>query len=539
MIRLLFTLFFIGLLGLNQTTAQCGKRYQERYFNSIQIFRDVVYSQNAPALIAATLTTETTINKDLVMDIFTPPVTDTVTKRPVVILAHGGGFINVAFMGGTVLVGTMDNEDVQALADTLAHWGFVTASIEYRLGFNVASPSSLKRAVWRGAQDMSAAMRFFRKNANWFNIDTDRIFTGGSSAGAFCAIHSTFVDDAERIPESFELVPILKKDLGRLHSRPVVELTSFNPFSGNNVLGDDVDSLATGIAAYWGAIADLDWLHMGNNKAPMIMFHGTNDIVVDHECKRPFSGVILTAPVTCGSSKIDSVMNVYNMPHETHIEQGLGHEYWGVLNGDWLPSGPNAYWRDIIDKTSNYFYRIMQPAAPSVTGPDTVMSMVNYTYSIVNPDPNMSYCWEVTGGVIVSPVTNGNSIQVQFYSTTNQGFVTARAVDRAQVASPNALWVSTVRTNIAVNKLPAAILKAQIQPNPMHSQGSLVLESNQSVQLQAVVHNMLGQVIWQQAIDVFPGSTTINLPVDQLRAGTYSMGLSHPTGQWTQRFIVQ
>ena len=75
-----------------------------------------------------------------------PPVTDTVRNRPVVLLGHGGGFINVAFMGGTVMVGTMDNEDVQALADTLAHWGYIAAVIEYRLGFNLGTDKKYQKA---------------------------------------------------------------------------------------------------------------------------------------------------------------------------------------------------------------------------------------------------------------------------------------------------------------------------------------------------------------------------------------------------------
>lgn len=517
-------LLFLLVTNLTQElTAQCEARYKSRYFNNIQVFRDVEYSLDAPALIAASLTTETTINKDLVMDIFTPPVTDTVSQRPVVILAHGGGFINVAFMGGTVLVGTMDNEDIQALADTLAHWGFVTASIEYRLGFNIGSPSSLKRAVWRGAQDMSAAIRFFRKNATWFKVDPERIFVGGSSAGAFCAIHSTFVDYTERLPESYELVPILKKDLGALHSRPVVELTSFNPFAGTSVLADDVDSIPQGIAAYWGAIADLSWMAHGNNKAPMVMFHGTNDLIVNYKCAKPFSGVVLTAPNTCGTYKMDSLMTALNMPHNTYFAPGEGHEYWGALNGDWLASGPNAYWPDIINKTTDYLYDLMRPIAPTINGPDTVLPTTNYTYSIANPNSNHTYCWEVTGGVIVSPVINGPTIEVEFFNTSTQGFVAASAVDPAEIVSTIGLKYSAVTTNINVDQIATPNTNVQIQPNPARQNCQLIIDHKKEEKATIDLFNTLGQKIQTQSLNLSIGKTGTMLNLQELPKGVYRL----------------
>jgi len=519
--------------------SQCGERYVSRVFNSVQKFEDVVYSKDAPALLGASLTTETTYNKDLIMDIYAPPVTDTVSNRPAVIIAHGGGFVNVAFMGGTVLVGTMDNEDVQALADTLAHWGFVTASIEYRVGFNVLSGSSLKRAVWRGSQDMSAAVRFFRKNASWLGVDPNRVFVGGSSAGAFCCIHSTFVDYTERLPESYEITPILKKDLGALHGRPVVELTGTNPFVGNSVLGDDVDSIPQGIAAYWGAIADTSWLHQGNNKAPMIMFHGTNDIVVNYECSKPFSGVILVAPTTCGSRVMDSLMTAHNMPHELHTAQGEGHEYWGALNGDWTSSGPNAYWEDIISETADYFYELMRPAAPLINGPDSVAPQTNYTYTIANPQAGYTYCWEVNGGVIVSPTTNGASIEVQFYNGTTQGFVTARAIDAAQVASNKGLTASVVDASVSVERLAAAALDWSIAPNPASNYVVLELKSTTSRSASISLVNALGQEVKQLTTYLDSGANRINLSLENLEAGMYWVRLRTDNKQDVRSLILK
>jgi acetyl esterase/lipase len=442
-------------------------------------------------------------------------------------------------MGGTRLVGTMDNEDIQALADTLAHWGYVTASIEYRLGFNVGSPSSLKRAVWRGAQDMSAAIRFFRKNANWFQIDPERVFVGGSSAGALCALHSTFVDDSERLAESFEITPIVKKDLGKMHSRPVVELTGTNPFVGTNVLGDDVDSLPQGVAAYWGAIADLDWIHQGNNKAPVIMFHGTNDLIVPYKDGKPFSGVILTAPEMYGSHLLDSVMTQYNMPHEIYAAPGEGHEYWGALNGDWTLSGPNAYWQDIINKTGNYFYQIMKPATPQITGIDTIAHSVNTTYTIVNPIAGYQYCWEVQNGVIVSPVTNGTSVDVQFYNISGPGFVTARAIDLAQVASEKGAAITVITPSVAVRQINTKLTEMTLLPNPATTTGYLNIETTTTAVARITLTNMLGQIAQQKSYELRAGGNTIELDLSRLPKGIYTVHAIMEGEELVERLVVE
>lgn len=527
--------------------ANCPRRYRERVFNSVQVYRDVVFSKDAPKLLTASLGIETTYNTDLVMDIYMPPPTDTVTNRPVVVLAHGGGFVNVAFMGGTVLVGTKDNEDIQALADTLAHWGYVAASVEYRTGFDVLSGTSIKRAVWRGSQDVSAAIRFFRKNRQWFGIDAQRVFVGGSSAGAFASLHATFVDGAERIPESFEQTPIVMTDLGDLHSRPVVELTGFNPFTGNNVLGNDVDSIAQGVVAYWGAIAETNML-IGNNQAPTIMFHGTDDIVVDAECAQPFSSLILVAPVTCGTIPMDSAMSAIGLQHETYLEQGEGHEYWGALNGDWLSSGPNAFWRDMIEKTSWFFHKLMRPATPQISGAGAAQPQSIQTYSIVNPPANMRYCWEVTNGTIVgNPPANATSIQVLWSAQQGLGSVRVSAIDVAEAVSLQRVYNVNVNINAIGIEENSAEGSAQllVAPNPVPDGSALTLRwtdgrTDTENPVNITLYDLHARRIYTieiPAADLLTGAA-LPLPAD-LPAGIYSLHWQQGTRQGVQKLMLQ
>ena len=68
--------------------------------------------------------------EDLMLDVYEPNGDtlangDSVTDRPLVLLAHGGSFIG----------GSKTGSDVVPLAESFAKMGYVVASINYRLGF--------------------------------------------------------------------------------------------------------------------------------------------------------------------------------------------------------------------------------------------------------------------------------------------------------------------------------------------------------------------------------------------------------------------
>jgi len=512
---LLRAIIFLIAVPMAFSQTDCGNRYKERTFSSIQIFRNVVYSKNAPKLIAATLGSETVIGKDLVMDIFMPPPTDSVVNRPLVIVAHGGGFIDVAFMGGTLLVGNKDNDDVQALCDTLAHWGYVTACIEYRTGFDVASSASIKRAVWRGAQDMSAAMRFFRKNASWFNIDPNKIFIGGSSAGAFCAIHSTFADYQERIPETYQQ-SIFMANLGAMHSRPVVALTGFNPFSGNNTSANDVDSLPTAMVSFWGAIADTAFI-AGNNKAPIKMFHGTSDPVVSSQCAQPFASVVLAAPVCCGSEIMNIALNNSNVDHQMTLEPGQGHEYWGALNGMWMPNSPNSFWLPIIESTAGFFYDYMRPPTPQIIGPNACAPNTVYNFSVSNPNPGSDYCWEVSSGNIVSSNVNSSSIDVIFDSIQISANVKCIERDRSDILSLQRIKGVNISSSVAVAFTNDLENSFRIFPNPADDWVNFELDKEPQGNELLIFSDFMGRELMAIEVD----KKIISIPLQNFASGNY------------------
>jgi acetyl esterase/lipase len=91
-------------------------------------------------------------NVDLYMDIFEPSG-DTLDQRPLIILCFGGGFLS----------GSKDHWSIRLLAQELAKRGFVTATMDYRLGMNIFDRFLAMRAVYRGVQDGRSAVRFFRR----------------------------------------------------------------------------------------------------------------------------------------------------------------------------------------------------------------------------------------------------------------------------------------------------------------------------------------------------------------------------------------
>ena len=293
--------------------SQC--RYFNRIFNNITRTADIIYG-NAPAITSFYISESFTTPQDLKLDLFRP-IPDLDPKRPLIIFAHSGGFIN----------GTKENQDMQALADTFAHYGYVTASMEYRLNFNLLSSNSSERAVWRGIQDGSAAVRFFKQNSVLFGIDTNKIFVMGSSAGAFLALGLAYVDDSERPANTFT-----SPNLGCKNC------------SGNNYPST---SKVAGIISCWGATKDTSWIQ-NNNNIPVQLFHGTMDGTVPFTEGYPFG--LATITYVRGSEEINEQLNRTSIYHEFYPAAGQDHEYWGTSNGTFVPTGPTIYWSDIINK---------------------------------------------------------------------------------------------------------------------------------------------------------------------------------------------
>ena len=239
-----------------QMNAQCaGNRYHDYIFPTAATpVSGVVYGSN--------LTYSNTV-QSLLLDVY-QPVGDVATNRALVIIAHGGSFVG----------GGRTGSDVVPLAVDLAKMGYVTASIDYRLGMthllSGGPPDSVDAgaAVMRATQDARAAVRFFRNNArtggNTYSIDTNNIFFGGVSAGGIMVLHLAYCDQESEFPAYVDTVG----QYG-LHG-------GIQGLSGNQ----GYPSTVKAIVNICGALGDTLWMHTGDT--PLLSFHGTADGTVPY-----------------------------------------------------------------------------------------------------------------------------------------------------------------------------------------------------------------------------------------------------------------
>jgi len=299
-------------------------RYIDEVFDNVVKTEDVVYG-NAPDLPFIFLFEWNTNDIDLDMDIY-EPAGDTLTNRPAIIFIHTGAFFS----------GHNELDDVVDLSIASAKRGYVSFNINYRLGLNILSAYSGERAVYRGTQDASAAIRYIREHHDVYNINPDKIFIWGSSAGSFIGLHLAYTEDDER-PES-TYGSGNDPDLGCIDC----EGNDYNHYSKPN-----------GLVSCWGAIGDLDWIDSENN-IPAIMFHGDLDPIVPFNSGYPFT-IDIALPIVYGSNLIHDKLNQYEIENELYVGEGELHEYWGAVNGNWF-GGPNDNYTEIIDNAYQFLY---------------------------------------------------------------------------------------------------------------------------------------------------------------------------------------
>jgi len=129
-------------------------------------------------------------------------------------------------------------------------------------------------AVYRGAQDCKAAVRFFRNRADSLMFDPNQIYMIGFSAGGFNAAHTAFWQSNE--------VPIF----------------AIPPGSGSFETGTSTPGVADTISGFVNVAGGLgDTLWMNGEKVAVACIHNLLDPVVPYQ-----NGTLFGTPVTFGAS---------------------------------------------------------------------------------------------------------------------------------------------------------------------------------------------------------------------------------------------
>lgn len=313
-------------------------------------------------------------NLDLKMDIYLPKK-DTLSRRPLIMFIHGGAFY----------FGSKNDLSIVEWCKHYASMGYVTASINYRVGFQ-PSLSGIERAGYRAVQDAHAAMRYLVANQDTYRIDTSMIFVGGSSAGAITSLNLGYMTEETRPSTTYKKGT--SKDLGTIES-----------------VGNDLKANFSlkGIVDMWGAVSTLDVLK--SNNIPIIAFHGNADKIVPYDYNYPFTGAKSLKKVLFnkmyGSSCIVEEAPKYNIQAKLYTFDGWDHSPHVNKDGS---LNDNFYF--IQNKMDGFFSDIIIPQKVDI------ISEQNSYYLSVSDVDNVS--WQADGGIITR--YDGNQVSVVWYA---------------------------------------------------------------------------------------------------------------------------
>lgn len=289
---------FLAVIGLlcglftNMAMAQ-GVRYAEPVFDEVNIETGIPFS----SAVKEGETTPTTLYLD-----FYEPEGDTLSARPLVITVFGGAFV----------AGGRDYSDMVEYCTRLAQHGYAAASIDYRLiSIWNLNATSLIRDAYMAAQDVSAAIRFFKYHCDEYRIDPEQVFLLGNSAGSIAIYCELFMDEDERPAETFE-----EPDLGPMHSSGFEEYAGFS-------------SAVAGAVPHWGGVNGLDVIDK-EEYVPLCMIHGTDDNTVPFDSGYCYNGILPgVMPYMYGSHAIVGLLDEIGITdYEFHPFEGEGHAFY-------------------------------------------------------------------------------------------------------------------------------------------------------------------------------------------------------------------
>jgi poly(3-hydroxybutyrate) depolymerase len=202
-------------------------------------------------------------------------------RRPVMIYIHGGGFS----------AGSRKNAAQEMFNRHYAEQGFVSVSINYRLGLAPDNKYNLKdvdEVVRIANEDVVSATNFILSKADELQIDPSTILISGGSAGAIVCLtleHDicNHVDYTKALPEGFNYA---------------------------------------GIISHAGAISMKgDTLAWAEKPCPILFFHGDKDITV------PFdkADVLGSGSFWVGTKYLHRQFKAMQVPHWVYVEKGADH----------------------------------------------------------------------------------------------------------------------------------------------------------------------------------------------------------------------
>jgi len=231
------------------------------------------------------------------LDLYLPDPRFQAGPYPAIVIIHGGGW-----HGGDKAATREQN-----IGNTLAKAGYVCASINYQLAKKESKFTDNLKQVWpRNLQDCKTAVRFLRKHANQYQIDTDHIGAiGGSAGGHLVAMLAVTGDDPE-----FEPQEPYTGFSSRIQA--VVPMYGVHDLLALAQSRDQLSSFSDGEKELCRQASAVN--HLTKDDPPFLILHGTKDTLVPVE-----QSELLMAALQQGNVPAE-ILIIEGAPHSFHLQ---------------------------------------------------------------------------------------------------------------------------------------------------------------------------------------------------------------------------
>ena len=536
------SILFIGVTANSQT------RYLDDVFTDVQITDSVVYAQTIsiePMLIGLSPAL-----MPILCDIYEPSG-DSLTDRPVIIIAHTGSFLP-AIANGQATGSRVDSSIVEQCM-RWAKKGYVAIAMDNRLGWNPLSTdqnvrtATLMQAAYRGMQDARSMIRYMRMtedSGNPYGIDPTKFVLGGHGTGAYISLGAATLDD----PAELNLSKFID------FTNPQMPIPYVIPYFMGNIYGTDLTYAplrdSTGAPMFLidsstgtiiplvdstmplnipnnptyssdfnmafnlgGALADISWLDSAD--MPIVSFHcekdpyaplDTGDVIV------PTTGDFVVEVM--GSRTVQDYSNQYGN-NDVFVNAGFtdiyttsanvnnsGFEGLYIFKTPSPSTAPNAFgqsdeeqsspWDWWDNPTYDYIFTLYNPTAPSGYG----------AASSILGNPDMS------------------STKGRTYIDTIQGYLNPRMYVALNLAGQNSV-------NNVVD------FTTNIYPNP--AKNNITIENSNFVISNIELYNITGQLVKTENVN----SMSINMNISDLKTGIYILELHTNETSIRRKLIIE
>ncbi len=301
--KIIWTFLFLFFITATYAEDNCSDRYRSVVFKSTAFDGQVDYDSWSKRQGGQVLR----------YDVYSPKG-DTAALRPLVILWHGGAFVDMI---------KKNSPDILRLAKDLARMGYVVITPDYRGLKNLldfGNKEALIKVVVKATLDGHDAVCHILSqidNGNPYRINKNEIFGGGSSAGAILSLHGLFLNTSDDLGEYTQWAR--QVDKGR------VDEVLANKFCSSENIFKGFFSISGGLVdTSFMTYTDVNFLHI----------HGTKDDFVPFDIGQPLGG-LTAAPDLFGSKPIHEKCDELGINSDFMIFEGGGHvPYMNLEPGD-------------------------------------------------------------------------------------------------------------------------------------------------------------------------------------------------------------